>query len=380
MLMQSCTISKDGKIQPLKVPQAKKKPAPKPRGNTQQGQNKPGNQGAGQGNGGVKADVYKANGVRYKDKVFQSVVTKKEMIVGNIPTWDNKKANITVDFYFPEGDKETKRPCIIFYYGGAWASKMKTGFPQFNSELAMKGYVAVSGDYRVGFQGAQTVAICVGDPEKHMKEAMYRALQDVKALIRHLRANADAYGIDPNKIYVGGGSAGGANAINSLFMDEADVPEWISKNIGSLESVGGFQNYSSKPNGVFALAGLLFGTESMLDNTKVPVYLLQGQCDELIPFNEGQAFPHCKLNPNMPKVIGCNALFGMLKKRNVPVQFDIVCGGGHGSFEWGTLELNRRIAEFCYEVMTGTFKTQQKLFIPEVSKCPGKTFPECEGK
>ena len=106
MLFQSCTISKDGKIQPLKIPQVKKKPAPKPGGNNQQGQNKPNNQGAGQGNAGVKADVYKANGIRYKDKVFQSVVTKKEMIVGNIPTWDNKKANITVDFYFPEGDNE----------------------------------------------------------------------------------------------------------------------------------------------------------------------------------------------------------------------------------------------------------------------------------
>lgn len=377
LLFQGCTINKQGKIVPIKLPQASK-PA---------GQNKPAGQGQGnQGNQGnqnvpgnnARKDVFKANGIRYKDKVFQSTTTQKVVVANNIPTWDNKRANITVDLYFPAGDVEKKRPCVVFYFGGAWASKMKNGIAEFNQEMAMRGYVTVTGDYRVGFQNSNGVLICLGNPKEHMIEAAYRGLQDVKALIRHLRANADAYGIDPNKIYVGGGSAGGANAINAAFIDEDEIPIPMSSKIGGIESVGAYQNVSSKPNAVFSLAGpMLLGDEEVFEKNNIPAYLLQGQCDELIPFESGQTFPHCK-NGNYPTAIGCMGMYEKLKAIGNPVKMDVVCRGGHDAFGWGFVELNQRVASFCYDVMNGTFKTSLGVFMPETEKCPGKSFPNCQ--
>lgn len=377
--LTACTVNKQGKIVPLIPPQAKQgqpKPqgqgqqAPKPQGQNQQGQNQQG--------GAVKRDAFNPDGIRYRDKVFNDFDVRNEVFLTGLPTWNNQKANLNIEVYTPKGDQAKGRPCIVFYFGGAWASKMKQGFNVFSSELAMRGYVAINGDYRVGFDKANLVALCVGNPDRDMREAMFRGVQDTKALIRHLRANAEKYGIDPDKIYVAGGSAGGGNALGAAYMDDKDVPAWIAQKIGKLDGIGFHQNQSSVPNGVISLAGPFFGLPEQMEKRGIPVYLLQGQCDELIPWGFGKAFPHCKNNPNMPTVMGCPAVFDRLKAVGEEVYFDIVCNGGHGSFEWGTVELNRRMANFCFVVMSGKMKTGQGTFVPEKNTCPGKTFPECE--
>lgn len=323
-------------------------------------------------------DAYNANGVRYRDKVFNEYNVASETFLTGVPTWNGGKTNLKIDIYTPKDDDQAKgRPCIIFYFGGAWASKMKSGFETMNSEFAMRGYVAISGDYRVGFQQSNVALLCIGDIEKNMVEAAFRGFQDTKALIRHVRANADKYGIDPNKIYVAGGSAGGANALGALYFEDDEVPADIRKKIGGLESIGNYQNVSSKPNGVITLAGPIMGAPNVVEKQNVPVYLLQGQCDELIPWNYEKAFPHCKNNNKIPTVMGCNAIFERLKQVGETVWFDQVCGGGHGSFEWGMVELNRRMANFCYLVMTNQLKTGSFIFNPEKVTC-NKPLPDCE--
>lgn len=333
----------------------------------------------GGGGNNNKRDNYNPNGTRYRDKVFNEFNVEKEIFLTGVPTWNGGKTNLTIDIYTPKDDAQsTGRPCIIFYFGGAWASKMKQGFDIFNSELAMRGYVAISGDYRVGFPQSNVALLCIGDIEKNMTEAAFRGFQDTKALIRHVRANAAKYGIDPNKIYVAGGSAGGANAVGALYFQDNEVPADIARKIGGLESIGNYKNVSSKPNGIITLAGPLMGGPEVIEKQNVPVYLLQGQCDELIPWNYEKAFPHCKNNNKIPQVMGCNALYSRLKEVGETVWFDVVCGGGHGSFEWGMVELNRRMSNFCYLVMNNQMRTGDFIFIPDKNTCPGKTFPECE--
>jgi acetyl esterase/lipase len=374
LILTGCTINKDGKLVPLLPPppakQGVNRPAAQPPGSQQQG--------GGQQQGGlVQRDQFRPNGQRYRDKVFNEFDRVNEVFLQGLPTWNNQRANLNIEIFTPKDDNMKRRPCIVFYFGGAWASKMRQGFDVFSSELAMRGYVAVNGDYRVGFHQANLVALCIGDPNRHMREAMFRGVQDTKALIRHLRANADRYGIDPNRIYVAGGSAGGANALGALYLEDSDVPDWISKRIGSLESVGQHQNVSSLPNAAMSLAGPLFAEPSALKKRNVPVYLLQGQCDELIPWDYAKAFPHCKKNANMPMVMGCNALYNALKEMGETVFFDVVCNGGHGSFEWGTVELNRRMANFCFLVMNNQMITGTNIFVPQKNTCPNQKFPGC---
>lgn len=83
-------------------------------------------------------------------------------------------------------------PAVIVVHGGAWITGNHTMENPFAMELARRGYVAATIEYRLS------------------NEAKYPAqIHDLKASIRWLRANAARYHVDPNRIAAIGASAGG---------------------------------------------------------------------------------------------------------------------------------------------------------------------------
>ena len=106
---------------------------------------------------------------------------------------------LQLDLYL-HADRSTHaaRPLILWIHGGGWnrgdarASGAFADWPAVLAGLAARGYVVASVDYRLS------------------GEARFPAqVQDVKAAIRFLRDKAGAYGIDPARVYLWGGSAGG---------------------------------------------------------------------------------------------------------------------------------------------------------------------------
>ncbi|MDO4938111.1 MAG: alpha/beta hydrolase, partial [Sutterellaceae bacterium] len=84
-----------------------------------------------------------------------------------------------------------KKPAIIYFPGGGFTSSDHEKFSEMRRALAEAGFVVAATEYR-------TVP------------TMFPALlHDAKAAVRFLRAHADEYGIDANKIAVLGDSAGG---------------------------------------------------------------------------------------------------------------------------------------------------------------------------
>lgn len=117
-------------------------------------------------------------------------------------------------------------PIIVFIHGGAWISGDYRG-PQ-NYPLAAQGYFTVNIEYRLS------------------SEAIFPAqIKDCKAAIRWLRANAEEYNINPERIGVWGTSAGGHLA--ALLGTSGDTPE--------LEGKGGSPSFSSRVQAVTDLFG-----------------------------------------------------------------------------------------------------------------------------
>jgi acetyl esterase/lipase len=81
---------------------------------------------------------------------------------------------------------------VICIHGGGFRAGDRHGYDRLCIRLAEKGYVAVTVEYRLA--------------PKHPFPA---AIHDVKAAVRWVRANAKKYHIDPERIGVTGGSAGG---------------------------------------------------------------------------------------------------------------------------------------------------------------------------
>lgn len=83
-------------------------------------------------------------------------------------------------------------PLLVFIHGGGWRTGKRADYLPYLIDFANQGYVTATVSYRL------------------QKEAKFpAAVQDVQCAIKWLRAHAHKYFIDPDKIAVIGGSAGG---------------------------------------------------------------------------------------------------------------------------------------------------------------------------
>jgi acetyl esterase/lipase len=117
---------------------------------------------------------------------------------------------------YRRADASERRPGIVFVHGGGWSG----GTPDFHlrhvRELAARGWVSATITYRL------------------TPEAPWPAcIEDVKCAVRWMRANADHLGVDPDRIVVAGGSAGGHLAAMAALTP------------GLLEGAGGHAVHSS---------------------------------------------------------------------------------------------------------------------------------------
>lgn len=113
-----------------------------------------------------------------------------DVVYEQVPMRGYDNVAMTMDIMQPK--TKEKLPAIVFVTGGGFINANKDSYIQQRMDLAEAGYVVASIQYRV----APTVQFP-------------KPLEDVKAAVRYLRANADKYNIDANKIGLLGGSAGG---------------------------------------------------------------------------------------------------------------------------------------------------------------------------
>ena len=104
---------------------------------------------------------------------------------------------LVVDLYLPPREMGP-RPLILYIHGGGWVggntrhAGAAADFPAALARLAAEGFVVASLEYRLA------------------AEARFPAqAHDVRAALRFLKGNAAAYGIDPSRSGIWGGSAGG---------------------------------------------------------------------------------------------------------------------------------------------------------------------------
>ena len=104
---------------------------------------------------------------------------------------------MTLDLYLPPRAKGPK-PLVIYVHGGGWVGGTSrnagafTDFPAVLAELAGRGYVVASLNYRLAGEARAPAAS-----------------DDVSAAIRWLKGHAAEYGVDKTRVAIWGGSAGG---------------------------------------------------------------------------------------------------------------------------------------------------------------------------
>lgn len=132
----------------------------------------------------------------------------------NVAYGDGHPAQM-LDVYLPPGLPVTaRRPCIVWIHGGGWQGGDKSPAPKAPPLVGL-GFVVASINYRLS-------GVAPHPAQMH----------DCKAAIRHLRANAATYRINPLRMGVWGSSAGGhLAALMGTSGDEPSVEGTVGGNL-----------------------------------------------------------------------------------------------------------------------------------------------------
>ncbi len=204
--------------------------------------------------------------LRYRDEVFSDVDITRDVVYGHAMNEDNVDQALDLDLYRPSGDTVTKRPAIVWVHGGSFlgGDKLSPEIVDEATTFALKGYVNVSIDYRLTRQGCSAAA-----PSGACVAEIIDATHDAQAAVRFLRANADTYGIDSDRIAIGGSSAGAIVALDTGY--NPDDP-----------GDSGNPGFSSSVQAAVSLSGAkIVGVYNVFD---APSLLFHGTADTTVPY------------------------------------------------------------------------------------------------
>jgi acetyl esterase/lipase len=247
-----------------------------------------------------------------------------------------------LDLYLPVAPAKGKlSPAVVWIHGGGWTGGVKTEnrAKEICTTLAAAGYVAVSVDYKLG-DGAWPTN-----------------LHDCKNAVRFLRAHAATYQLDPDRIAVAGGSAGGHLALMVGFT--GDRPEFepagaatpypgVSSQVRAVIDLYGPANLLTRqevdekgtPTGKLRPAGpaKVFGT----DDPTAPVYRRASPVTHVTKNSPPVLILHGRIDTTVDRAQS-EELAGVLQHHGVPHEIVMVEGAGHTfDFEtWNKKPLSR---------------------------------------
>jgi acetyl esterase/lipase len=229
---------------------------------------------------------------------------------------------LALDLYAPE--RELAAPLVVSIHGGGWQSGDRTQTGDI-LRLVDRGYAVASVSYRLTDAAAFPGQI-----------------RDCRAAVRWLRAHADEYGLDPDRVAACGWSAGGhlaallGTAPDAAFGDR-DVHPDESHRVGAVVDCFGptdllaMCDQESDPDHAAADSpeGKLVGGPvpersdrarrasplTHVDGTEPPFLVVHGGADRVVPRAQSDQF------------------VSALADADDAVTYHVVAGGGHGDFD-----------------------------------------------
>ncbi|MCB1228222.1 MAG: alpha/beta hydrolase, partial [Verrucomicrobiales bacterium] len=122
--------------------------------------------------------------------------------------------DLELHVFAPKGaqpGKKAKRACFVAIHGGGWQGGEPQRFYPFAECFASQGMLGISVQYRLVKKGEPTT--------------VFNCVEDIRSAMRYIKAHAEELGIDPEKIVVCGGSAGGHLAAATALFDDVNDPQ-----------------------------------------------------------------------------------------------------------------------------------------------------------
>lgn len=175
-----------------------------------------------------------------------------------------------------DGDDSKLRPALIYLHGGGWAAgDYHQGVTMCSYFALVHNFYAVSLRYRLTTEGY----------------AFPAHIEDVKCAVRYIRANAASLNVDPNKIAITGGSAGGH--LSALAA--------VTNGLAFHDTVGGWKSVSGDVNASIPLCGI-FDLRGKSDSLNLRIHPFMGGTESEVPQNYIDASPITHIASNASNV------------------------------------------------------------------------------
>ncbi|NDP27916.1 MAG: alpha/beta hydrolase [Flavobacterium sp.] len=275
---------------------------------------------------------YKAT-AQIKDSVLKKTVAipkdyiaQIDVVYTKVKDWEGR-----ADLYLAP-KASTPTPIIINIHGGGWKSGTKESQGGFNS-FFKAGFAVANMEYRLSGQATAPAAV-----------------EDTRCMLIYLIKNAKQLNIDPNKIIIMGGSAGGhlalmggllannhrfdtnCNGVENVkvaaIIDKygiADVWDWtFGPEHKSSSPKLWLSNYINDEDFIKSVSPIFLVTKN-----SPPIFIVHGDADPTVPYQQSVD------------------LYNKLQKLGVKSQFMTVSGGLHGKFsKEKNEEINVAILQF----------------------------------
>lgn len=222
---------------------------------------------------------------------------------------------LKLDLYQPAGSSSAqRRPLFVLIHGGGWKSGQREDYRPYAVRVAREGYIVASLSYRL----AATAKFPA-------------AARDVNSALQFLANHADEYGVDPNRIVIMGGSAGGHLAMLAGYSDDPDFkpetknPNDIPYKIAAVFNFYGpcdlTTDFARNIDVVKNFMGIDYDQSPVMYRKASPLY-------DISPEDPPTLIVHGTIDDIVP-VEQSDILAGTLKKAGVPVRYERMEGWPH---------------------------------------------------
>lgn len=242
---------------------------------------------------------------------------------------------------------QAKKPAVLYFPGGGFTSADHEKFIEMRYALAKEGFVVAACEYR---------AVPTKFPG---------LVEDAKAAVRFLKAHADEYGIDPDRIGVLGDSAGGyvvqmlgtTNGekgwdVGDNLNVSSDVNAVVTiYGISDITKIGEGLNQDAIHNSPAVTEALLLNGPAFKSFAGAPVSADMTKAKHASPMGhvDGSEPPFLIMHGSADKVVSplqSKDLFEALKAKKVQADYVLVRGAEHGDLPWYQPAIISRVANF----------------------------------
>lgn len=234
--------------------------------------------------------------------IYKNAVSIDEI---DIPIYEDLALQVHYPTDLPANER---RPLVVLVHGGFFIGGSLSDFTPIAQRYAQAGFIAATVDYRlckrVDCLLANILTPCNVSFDNSLMPSAYVAVSDVNDAIRYLQNHSSQYKINPNKVIVGGHSAGAVTALNAAYLDPDEIAQvcqgcgtWPDYLAEALDPVSGIK-------AIIPMSGMIYNTNWIdADEANISALLLHGTSDGVVGYGYSPGVECCAGNP-FPNLYG----------------------------------------------------------------------------